>query len=45
MFTTYTYDGQGNLLTQTDGSGTTTYEYDELGRVIIKDAPDFGEVR
>ena len=28
----------------TDGSGTTTYKYDALGRVTEKDAPDFGKV-
>ncbi len=28
----------------TDGSGTTTYKYDALGRVTEKDAPNFGKV-
>ena len=31
--TTYTYDGVGNVLTKTDGSGTATYTYDADNRV------------
>ena len=32
----YTYDENGNQLTITDDTGTTTRVYDELGRVISK---------
>ena len=31
--TVYTYDGVGNVLTKTDGSGTATYGYDNDNRV------------
>ncbi len=31
--TTHTYDGAGNLITTTDGSGTTTYGYDAANRL------------
>jgi RHS repeat-associated protein len=33
--TTYTYDGAGNTLSKTDGSGTTKYTYDVDNRVIF----------
>ncbi len=32
--TLYTYDGVGNVLTKTDGSGTTIYTYDADNRLI-----------
>ncbi|MBR6535783.1 MAG: cellulose binding domain-containing protein, partial [Lachnospiraceae bacterium] len=41
---TYQYDFAGNLSSMTDGSGTTTYKYDELGRVTEKTVPNFGTV-
>lgn len=30
---TYTYDAEGHVKTRTDGSGTTTYGYDDLGHL------------
>lgn len=30
----YTYDGDGHQTSMTDGTGTTTYSYDTLGRLI-----------
>jgi len=38
----YTYDNNGNLLTMTDNTGTTTRTYDELGRVLKKTVPLIG---
>ena len=38
----YTYDGNGNQLTMTDGTGTTTRTYDELNRVTTKQVPGIG---
>ncbi len=38
----YTYDNNGNQLTMTDSTGTTTRTYDELGRVTAKTVPDIG---
>ena len=35
--TTYTYDGAGNTLSKTDGSGTTKYTYDADNRLIFID--------
>jgi RHS repeat-associated protein len=32
--TSYTHDENGNMVTKTDGSGTTTYEYDSENRLI-----------
>lgn len=31
---TYTYDAEGHVKTRVDGSGTTTYGYDDLGHLI-----------
>jgi RHS repeat-associated protein len=39
---TRTYDNMGNIITITDNNDTTYYTYDELGRIILKDVPDFG---
>jgi RHS repeat-associated protein len=36
---TYTYTGNGELASKTDGSGTTTYEYDELGSLTKVSLP------
>ncbi|MFJ6841543.1 RHS repeat-associated core domain-containing protein [Streptomyces griseoluteus] len=36
----YTYDRDGNLLTQTDASGTLTYTYDGLGREATRTLAD-----
>lgn len=34
---TYTYDANGNLLTQTDNQGSTiTFDYDALNRIRVK---------
>lgn len=38
----YSYDGNGNTLTMTDISGTTSRTYDELNRVVTKSVPGFG---
>lgn len=36
MVTTYTYSAQGNITSETDPSGKTTYyEYDGLGRLVL----------
>jgi YD repeat-containing protein len=35
----YTRDRTGNLLTQTDAAGTTTYAYDALNRLASADSP------
>ncbi len=35
----YTYDNDGNQLTQTDNTGTTSYKYDALNRQIQKTLP------
>ena len=32
--TTYTYDENGNMVTRTDGEGTTSYQYDSENRLI-----------
>jgi RHS repeat-associated protein len=32
--TTFTYDGDGNRLSQTDATGTVTYTYNSLGQVL-----------
>ncbi|WP_405987929.1 RHS repeat-associated core domain-containing protein [Streptomyces sp. NBC_00986] len=37
---TYVYDHDGNLLTQTDASGTVTYTYDALGREATRTLAD-----
>jgi YD repeat-containing protein len=34
MDAAYTYTANGELATKTDGSGTTTYDYDELGNLL-----------
>lgn len=39
---TYTYDGDGNVLTLTDGSGTTSYTYDGDNQVTAIDYSDAG---
>ncbi len=39
---TYTYDGNGNQLTMTDGTGTTSRSYDELNQVVSKSVPQLG---
>ena len=36
---TFTYDANGNVKTSTDASGTTTFTYDNLGRVTHVDYP------
>lgn len=36
---TYTYDADGNLSTQSDGTGVTTYSYDNLDRQVGKRLP------
>jgi len=36
---TYTYTGNGELASKTDGSGTTTYNYDELGNLTQVSLP------
>jgi len=35
----YTYDGNGNILTATEGTGVTTYQYDKLNRLISVQRP------
>ena len=42
MQTSYTYDNNGNLLTMTDATGTTTRTYDALNRVKTKTVPNIG---
>ena len=39
---TYTYDSNGNVLTMTDGTGTTTRTYDAWNRTTAKTVPDIG---
>ncbi|MDQ6423102.1 S8 family serine peptidase [Paenibacillus sp. LHD-117] len=39
---TYTYDANGNQLTMTDSTGTTSRTYDELNRVVTKSVPKMG---
>ncbi|QSX04825.1 S8 family serine peptidase [Sedimentibacter sp. zth1] len=39
----YTYDNNGNLLTMTDSTGTTTRIYDEQNRVTAKTVPVIGQ--
>jgi RHS repeat-associated protein len=36
---TYTYTGNGELASKADGSGTTTYNYDELGNLMTVSLP------
>jgi len=38
----YTYDHNGNVLTMTDGTGTTTRTYDAWNRTTTKTVPDIG---
>lgn len=38
--TSYTYTPNGELLTKTDTTGTTTYNYDELENLITVKMPD-----
>lgn len=38
----YTYDNNGNQLTMTDSTGTTTRAYDELDRATSKIVPNIG---
>lgn len=40
----YTYDANGNQLTMTDATGTTTRTFDELGRILTKDVPHIGTI-
>ncbi|MDD2402550.1 MAG: DUF6531 domain-containing protein, partial [Clostridia bacterium] len=40
--TTCTYDNNGNQLTITDSTGTTTRQYDQFNRVITKAVPNIG---
>ena len=42
MTVTYAYDGAGNLKTQTDPSGTTSYTYDGRNQVLTKNAASGG---
>ncbi len=37
---TYTYDLNGNLTSKTDASGTTYYDYDNLGNLVAVQLPD-----
>lgn len=37
---TFTYDGDGNITSRTDRSGTVTYTYDALGRETIRTLQD-----
>lgn len=37
----YAYNGYGELVSQTDSHGTTTFEYDVLGRLTKETRPDF----
>ena len=39
---TYTYDGNGNLLTQENKLGTTSYTYDAMNRQLTKTLPSGG---
>jgi RHS repeat-associated protein len=39
----FTYDRMGNILTATDASGTTTYTYDALYRVLTESRSDTGQ--
>jgi RHS repeat-associated protein len=41
---TYAYDANGDLDSKTDGGGTTTYDYDELGNLVAVDLPGGAEV-
>jgi len=41
----YTYDSNGNIVTTTDESGTTTRAYDALNRVISKTVSGIGQTR
>jgi YD repeat-containing protein len=44
--TSYTYDHNDNLTGVTDGRGnTTTYIYDDMGRLVKMNSPDSGETR
>jgi len=36
----YAYDGNGNMLTKLESKGTTSYVYDDLGRLIQVTEPD-----
>ncbi|WP_270164504.1 S8 family serine peptidase [Paenibacillus sp. SYP-B4298] len=38
----YTYDANGNQLTITDSTGTTSRSYDELNRTVTKTVPQLG---
>lgn len=40
----YTYDGNGNQLTITDSTGTTSRTYDQLNRVKTKTVPNTGTI-
>jgi YD repeat-containing protein len=35
----YTYDANGNRLTMVDGTGSTSYSYDEFGRLLSVTTP------
>jgi RHS repeat-associated protein len=35
----YVYDGNGNITSRTDGSGTTSYTYDRANRLLTKSIP------
>ena len=35
----FTYDNRGNRASMTDLSGVTTYQYDDHGRLLVKDTP------
>ena len=37
--TTYKYDADGNLISQTDSTGTTLYGYDSLDRLVSVTSP------
>jgi len=45
VYSFYTYDERGNLATRTDGNyQTTTYQYDELDRLLSTSYPDGSQI-
>ena len=37
--TTYTYDAEGNMTSETDSSGTTTFIYNDANALIAENGP------